>query len=328
MKQKIIVRWYLVAAFVAAAAIAVVHSIVYIGRYDFTVGLWQHGVSLPIQVLSYLLLVPMAFLALGFARLLKKAEAEEGCSASPFGRSKLEIPFLCLPVAALAATLVAQVAAYGTSDKLYTLLDEASLHYLPLTAVLQTVMLVLALPAASYFVSHLFHKEQSVATGLFTIVYFTAYALRVYFDMTMQISNPRWSFRTVVLIAVMLYFVFEVHQLIKAEKRLTHLIVAFVAMTLAFTEGLSSLIFAVGFYTSDGWELTYSVMIFTVALYIGYRLMRMTWFERIPEVVTDLADPTAPIDGSADEPIEPLTDEIDEVLDTVVGDSEKQGEEE
>ena len=305
MKNKTLLRYYTIGAFAVAVLTAVAHSFVYLNHYDFIAGLWQKGTSSFWGGVSYLLLIPTVMLALLYALTLKKAEGEEKVTANPFQNTLLTKIATVLAASGLVLTLLAQFLSIGSLDKLSALLNPSSDSYLALTATLHILTLVMALPAAVYFLAFFFDKGERVPLGLCVIGYFVFYTLRVYFDMTLHINNPRWSFRVVTLLLLLLYFVLEVHQHIRSDKRMPYAVVGFLAMTLAFVEGVTNFVMAIGFYTSDGWELLYSAMLLMVAFYIASRFLTMiSSLDKAPEPATisetpDEAPEPVAVDDSA-----------------------------
>ncbi|MBQ7365079.1 MAG: hypothetical protein IJW46_05735 [Clostridia bacterium] len=293
MKHKTLALYSYIGALVASLLVAVVHTVTYLNHYDFTASLWQHGVSGMIGMLSYLCLIPILTVAAVYGITLKKAEEEEGSSASLYIQSRFsKIASLAVAVL-LALTLVAQALAVGTSDRLHALVDPTSGAYMSLTSMLHILTLVFALPAAWYFVSLFRKKEAPLSAGLLVLGYFILYTLRVYFDMSMHINNPRWSFRVMVLAAILLYFVLELRHSLKPERHLAYVLFGFLALSLSLTEALSEIVYAIGFYTNDGFELTYSVMKLSIAVYIASRLWDLTRSldKKLPEGVSESGDP-------------------------------------
>lgn len=257
---------------------AIVHTAIYLNFYDFGANLWQRGVSYFFELVSYLLLIPAAALGVQFALTVKRAEKDE--EKEPFTCGKTFQGAALAVSLMLVMTLVAQAITVGGYDKLNLLIDQKMGNvfgvYMSLTASLHIFTLILAIPAALYFLSHLVKTKYQVALGLFAIGYFVMLTLRVYFDMTMHINNPRWAFRVVVLISVILYLVAEVRAMISPEKKGAMTVAGFVTLTLTLTESLSAIVMAIGYYTSEGWELVYSVLLLAVAVYIAIRLFYLT----------------------------------------------------
>ena len=101
--------------------------------------------------------------------------------------------------------------------------------------------------------------------------------------------------------------------MISPEKKGAMTVAGFVTLTLTLTESLSAIVMAIGYYTSEGWELVYSVLLLAVAVYIAIRLFYLT-----------LSKPVAAVDEgvtgeetvAADEPtdqdvtaVDPLSEE-------------------
>ncbi|MBR2988004.1 MAG: hypothetical protein IKC63_08295 [Clostridia bacterium] len=275
MKNKTYALTFGISAFVLAVVMAVLYAVVYIGCYDFSTSLWQNGTSWLVKALPYICLIPVLLLGVGCLVTLKRAQAEEDRKATPFV-SSLFVRIAALIVAILlAVTVGVQFLANGSSDRLGAILDEYSREYMSLTSLLHIVTLVLALPAAAYFVSVFLKKKETVALLLFVISYVIAYTLRVYFDMPQHINNPRWSFGVVTLAAILLYVTLETHRVIKEKCLTAYLLSGFAAMTLSLMESLSDLIFAIGFYTEASYFLAYSLLKLSLAVYIASRLLML-----------------------------------------------------
>ena len=302
MNNKALARYYYVGALSLALLTAVIHTVVYLNFYDFSARLWQMEASPFFGAVSYLLLLPIFALALLFAFALKRAKAEGLCEASPFTPTRSTKVMLFVMMAAFPLTLVAQVLAIGKNDKLNNLIDATlgNPEYMALTAALHIFTLILAIPAALYFFSLYRKTRYQVAFGITAVAYFVAYTLRVYFDMTMHINNPRWSFCVVVLIAVLLYFVFEVHQFIRSEYTVIYCVVSFLALTLAATEAISSFVMAIGFYAREGYSLFYSALLLAVAVYIAFRLFAMLSKGEVKAVDEAPAEEVKAADGACD----------------------------
>lgn len=278
LKHKLSARRLYFGTVAFALLTAIVHTAIYLNFYDFGANLWQRDVSPFFELVSYLLLIPAAALGVQFALTLAHAEGDG--TESPFADGKVVKGAALAVFLMLVMTLVAQAITVGSYDRLNLLLDQKTGNvfgvYMSLTASLHIFTLILALPAALYFLSRLVKTKYQIALGLFAIGYFVMLTLRVYFDMTMHINNPRWAFRVVALISVILYLVAEIRALISPEKKRALTVVGFVTLTLTLTESLSAIVMAIGFYTSEGWELTYSVLLLAVAVYIALRLFAMT----------------------------------------------------
>ena len=306
MKNKTLAVYSGIGAIVIAILGAVAHTVVYSNQYDFEAALWQNGVSGFMKALSYICLVPMLAMAAVYAFAVKQGEKESGKASSLFGQSLfVRIASLTLSVS-LAFTVVAQILAMNTGDRLAALLDPASKDYMSLTSILHIITLVFALPAAYHFLTVFLKKKETVATELFAIAYFIFYTLRVYFDMPLHINNPRWSYGVVVLVAVLLTVTLETHLLVAKKGRTAYALVAFLALTLAFSEALAEITFAIGFYTNDGWSLAYTAVKLAFALFVAARLYTLTasLFEKEDTPAVKADDAPALVEGTFD-PIDP-----------------------
>lgn len=277
-------RYEYFGALALAALAAVLHTLVYFENYDFTKGLWQQDTALFLRLASYLPLVAMLLLSFVLAGSLKR-RGDGVLAAAYAAESRLSRAFSYATAAVLLLTVVCQLAAIGSDSKLAALLDSYSRSYMALTATLHILTLLSAAFAAGYFFfaarKRAFRGERDTAIplGIALICYFIFYTLRVYFDMTLHINNPRWSYGVATLVLTLLYFVTEVDQLLFRKKPIAYAITACLALVSSFSYGVSEVAMAIFGKTDDLFALIYPVLSLAVAVYIAARLYLALFFE-------------------------------------------------
>ncbi len=319
MSNKSLSRYEYFSVLVLAALSAVLHTFVYFEYYDFTKGLWQKDTAVFLKIASFLPLIPTVILALVLVAVLKKGSADERASLH-LGETLFSRIAAYVVAACLVFTVVAQILSIGSDNKLAALLNSHSGSYMALTATLHIMTLLAAFFAAGYF---FFRAQKKILTGLgiTAVCYFVFYTLRMYFDMTMHINNPRWSFGVLTLVLLLLYFVLEIDQLLFAEKPFLYTVCACLALVAGFSYSVGELAMAIGGKTDEGLSLAYPVLIFASSLYIAARLYTVFFadltYKALPDASTDAVD----IADTADT-VEPsdVTLFSDEISGSAIGD--------
>ena len=209
-------------------------------------------------------------LAFVLAGALKKKSAEE--RATLRSRNTLFSVLSSYAVSlCLILTLVAQIFSVGSDNKLAALLNSHSKSYMALTATLHILTLLTAAFAAGYF---FFRARGRVEAGLgiAAVCYFVFYTLRLYFDMTMHINNPRWSYGVLTLVFLLLFFVAELDQHLFSEKITLYTVSASLALVFGLSYSAGELAMAIFGKTEDGLLLVYPLLVFFSSAYIAARL--------------------------------------------------------
>ena len=297
-KKTSVLKIYAIAASVMAVAMAVAQTLVYRAGLDPSLGLWTADTDGFIKALFYILSV----LALGFALSF-------ALTARHFGINEKTVETVPLPsaglravsfvaAALLVATVIAQFLAIGSDDKLFFYYVSNSRYYSPAVAVIHTLTLVAALPAALWFFSVFMKKKVTVAHGIAPVLYLLLLVVRIYFDTTYHLNNPRWSARIFSLVVALLFFLFEVRQLL-LQKRLTlyHLLSVSTAMILT-VYSLSSLALNLLGVVNDGIEMIYDLFLLSLGVYALLRTLKT-------------------VEKKEDEPEETFSDEAQDSVETL-----------
>ena len=274
MKQKTLSpKAFLFASFFMAGALTLEQIFIYLRFYDFDAGLWLHNTPGIVKGLVYITLALIILFAGAYlfsSKIISGHGDTIDAESTPLRVSAL----FC--VASLIATIIVQLAAIGSFDHLYLLLISGSSDYTAIASYLHRFTLILAPFACLWFVWLLRGKKPTVAIGILPIVYFMILALRIYFDMTTLLTDPRWGFRVITLVFVMLFMLAEVNLLVHKKRSLLHCLMAVPALCVITASSLSSLIFNVSGHFSDGIEVAYFVLELAFASYIAVRLIAVT----------------------------------------------------
>jgi len=272
---------------VLAALSCILHTFVYFEHYDFAKNLWKSDTAVFLKLSSFLPLVPTVILALVLVSAVKKRIAEQNArlytQETLFSRIASAWVSLCLVL-----TVVFQIFSIGSDNKLAELLDSHSKSYMALTATLHILTLMTACFAAGYFFFRL-RKRIVEGLGIAAVLYFVFYTLRLYFDMTMHINNPRWSFGVLTLVLLLLYLVMEIDQLLFAEKPLVYTVSACLALVSGFSYSVGEIAMAIGGKSDEGLAIIYPILILSATVYIAARLYTLLFAEIEEEIASDTA---------------------------------------
>ena len=273
-KKTSVLKIYAIAASVMAVAMAVAQTLVYRAGLDPSLGLWTADTDGFIKALFYILSVLALGFALSFALTARHFGInEKTVETAPLPSAGLRaVSFVA--AALLVATVIAQFLAIGSDDKLFFYYVSNSRYYSPAVAVIHTLTLVAALPAALWFFSVFMKKKVTVAHGIAPVLYLLLLVVRIYFDTTYHLNNPRWSARIFSLVVALLFFLFEVRQLLP-QKRLTlyHLLSVSTAMILT-VYSLSSLALNLLGVVNDGIEMIYDLFLLSLGVYALLRTLK------------------------------------------------------
>jgi len=266
-------RTFLIASFFMAVALTLEQIFVYLRFYDFEAELWHHETPGIVKGLLYITLTLIMLFAGAYLYSLKNTAHKDNGLENP--NKPLRIASgVC--IAALIATLVAQIAAIGSFDHLYLLLVSGSTDHLAIAAFLHRTTLILAPFACLWFVWIARGKQPTVGLGLLPIVYFLFLILRVYFDMNTLLTNPRWGFRIITLIFAMLFLLAEVNWLFHKKRPLLHYLISLPALCILTTSSVCNLIFNISGHFADGIEIVYYLLELALAAYIAVRLITLS----------------------------------------------------
>lgn len=297
-KKTSVLKIYAIAASVMAVAMAVAQTLVYRAGLDLSLGLWTADTDGFIKALFYILSVLALGFALSFALTARHFGInEKTVETAPLPSAGLRaVSFVA--AALLVATVIAQFLAIGSDDKLFFYYVSNSRYYSPAVAVIHTLTLVAAIPAALWFFSVFMKKKVTVAHGIAPVLYLLLLVVRIYFDTTYHLNNPRWSARIFSLVIALLFFLFEVRQLL-TQKRLTlyHLLSVSTAMILT-VYSLSSLALNLLGVVNDGIEMIYDLFLLSLGVYALLRTLKT-------------------VEKKEDEPEETPTDEAQDSVETL-----------
>lgn len=274
MKQKTFSsKSFLIASGFLAVALLLEQIFVYLSFYDFEAGLWQHETPAIVKGLLYITLALILLFAGAYLYSQRSTVRRQEGIENP----SLPLRVACgICVAALAATLVAQIGAIGSFDHLYLLMVSGSTDYLAIASFLHRVTLMLAPFAALWFIWIARGKQPTVALGILPIVYFMFLSLRVYFDMNTLLTDPRWGFRIITLIFAMLFMLAEGNLLLHKRRSLLHYLISLPAFCILFTSSVFNIALNISGHFSDGIEIAYYVLELAFAAYIAIRLISLS----------------------------------------------------
>lgn len=273
-KKTSVLKIYAIAASVMAVAMAVAQTLVYRAGLDPSLGLWAADTDGFIKALFYIL----SILALGFALSFALTARHFGINdktveTAPVPSAGLRAVSL-VAAALLVATVIAQFLAIGSDDKLFFYYVSNSRYYSPAVVVIHTLTLIAAIPTALWFVSVFMKKKVTVAHGIAPVLYLLLLVVRIYFDTTYHLNNPRWSARIFSLVVALLFFLFEVRQLLP-QKRLTLYHLLSVSTTVILTVySLSSLALNLLGVVKDGIEMIYDLFLLSLGVYALLRTLK------------------------------------------------------
>lgn len=263
---------FVFAAYLIALAMTVEQIFVYNKFYSFEEKLWQTGTPGFIPGLVYLMATLTIFFALALAITAKNtAKGKEVRPALPPASRPLRAVSLLVGLS-MAIFPILQLFLINSGDPLDEILASGSLSYLPIVAVLHIMTLLFAIPGAYMFLNTARGKGRGVAESLPCMIFLIAFTLRVYFDMTQMLNNPRRSFSVVTVLALLLYVVSEVRLITKPERYASYSFFAVLALTLSAASGFSNLFLNLIGVFSDGGEIAYYLLEALFALYIAVRL--------------------------------------------------------
>lgn len=306
MDKKAYSRYEYFGVLATAVLSAILHTVLYLQCYDFPKSLWQSGTSGFLKLSLYLPLIPALFLGVMLSK--KAKEKGELCHTNETVYTKIAAFFV---TASFVLTVVCQFLSIGSGNKLAGLLDPASKSYMSLTAALHILTLLTAFFAAGYFFFRARGKVELVL-GMAAIVYLMFYALRLYFDMTMHINNPRWEFGVFALASILLYTVFEVDQLLFKAKPYCYVLSATLALVTGLSYSLSEIVLALFNRSGDGLFAVYAVLVLGLTFWIATRLYALLFVEtaeKAPEV-PEVTEPSEESECEEEVALDTPTDEL------------------
>lgn len=178
-------------------------------------------------------------------------------------------------LAALSLTILPllQIFLIDSGDHLDEILRSGSISYQPVVATLHIFSLILALPAAFFFLRSAQGKRRTAVEAIPLLLFLIAFVLRVYFDMSLMLNNPRRLFSVVTLLSLLLYVLCEVRLVMRPDRLIPYGFFTLLAMTLAAASGFSNLFLNLIGVLSDGAEVAYYLFEALFSLYLAARLV-------------------------------------------------------
>lgn len=285
---------FISAAIVMALAMVAEQIVVYLNYYSFEDMLWHRGTPTILTQLVYIMVALTALFAAAAAVTVKGCYCDRGLTADDaFSADSRLTRLLSLLVGlALVALPIAQLCVIGSSDHLNLLLVYHSPSYQFLVALFHVLTLLLALPSAFFFVRRFLGKKRTLAETFPFLLFLTVFVLRVYFDMTVMLNNPRRLFSVVTLLAMVLYTLCEARLLFEPKRIASYTFVAVLAMVTSAASGFSNLFLNLIGCFADGAEVVYYLLEAVFSVYVASKLFALVASaEKVP---ADSADP-API---------------------------------
>lgn len=285
---------FVFAAYLIALAMTVEQIFVYHKFYSFEEKLWQKGTPGFIPGLVYLMATLTIFFAVALAVVAKNtAKGKEPRPTLPPASRPLRVVSLFVSLS-MAVLPILQLFLINSGDPLDEILAGGSLSYLPIVAALHILMLVFALPGAYMFLNTARGKARGVAESIPCLIFLITFTLRVYFDMTQMLNNPRRSFSVVTILVLLLYVVSEVRLITKPERYPSYSFFAVLALTLSAASGFSNLFLNLIGVFSDGAEIAYYLLEALFAVYIAVRLYDFSRQSAFSEPVLQKEEESAP----------------------------------
>lgn len=259
-------RWFALLS-ALLAVFALLQTLLYLFGYDFSLHLYETGISVPLVRGVYLLI---AFLLCLPLFLLKKAEPSLFEERSSLGESSAVNYFALLSVAAIAATLFVQMLRLNADDSLSLLILQPTSQTANARSML-ILSLVLALPATLYFIGRFMGKNLPYCL-IFTLLWLCAYLLRIYFDLSILLMSPIRLMTLVALTALIFFLLCELRLCRGLFSPIVYGISATIASLFAGISGLSGLFLTLLGKLNFSTDTIYMLVQITLALYALFRL--------------------------------------------------------
>ncbi len=256
---------YLIFTVAAALAAAGLQLYLLLTDYDFTLGLYKSGSSLP-TVLAALLVAATAVL---LTLILTGRKYKMSDALPPVGRGLTFIS--ALTGFAMIGTVVMQLMLGLKYKMMFEGWKSA------LATGLEVCLLAFALPSALYFIVMALRRDpyqrSTAALGFFPVLWAAAHLMCVYFDASTTFNNPLRILEQAALIAVMLFFLMELRYLIGRAKPLLYLAFGMITLLLIAASSLPTFIMILLMKMDLSVDTIYDAAKLCMAMYIAARLV-------------------------------------------------------
>lgn len=242
--------------------------------YVFDDMLWRRDTPGIVGAVFYITAAVAALLAAAFSLSLNKSAAESdkempGPNLHDSGPAGVDI-FVRAAAAACAAALLFAFASQffaSPSDHLVEILDPAYRHYYVQAAYAHIACLVLALPAFFYFLFTASDKPAPILARVIMILYVIAFILRIYYDMSMILTNPRRLSSIFSIISFLLFITVKEGAFLPGSRRALINFTGCLAFVCCLQDALPNLLLNITGVFSDGIQLFYYILMLTFAAY-------------------------------------------------------------
>lgn len=255
---------YLIFSLTAAVAAACVQLFLLLTDYDFTLGLYNSGSTLPSLFAVLLLVAVTALLTLPLVgRKIAMAPA-----LPPVGRGLTFIS--ALTGFALIATVVMQLflgLAFNT---------ELEGWKSSLAAVLGVAMLIFAAPSAAYFIVMAVRRDpyrrSTTALGFCPVLWSATYLMCVYFDTSTTLNNPLRIIEQAALISIMVFLLMELRYLIGRASPHLYMMFGMITLVMVTASSLPTLILTLAMKMPVSVDTIYDAAKLCIAAYTAVRV--------------------------------------------------------
>lgn len=284
------------------AALSAAQLCFYLSGYEFDADLYAPG---PLPVVTAILWIAAAVGAFVLSVFLPGKEPckEFRIPPTPFN------DFACL----LCSASLVGTAAFPLlwknigSDPLGNLLaSSASSDSTARTMLLLT--LVLAIPAAIYFIVRFAYRKSSAPCACAVLLWTAFSALRIYFDMRYLLMSPRRILHLVALTSVILFLIAELRLARGIATHRFYAVCASITLVLAGCDAVTNLILVAMGWVQPGSELFTYCFLFSIALYAISRLAALC---KDTAPTPKIAAPSSAESDPVSIPVASLTEESD-----------------
>lgn len=157
-------------------------------------------------------------------------------------------------------------------------------------ALIHTACAVISVLAIVYFARDFISKDKSVIFGIAFVIWCALYALRVYFDMSVVLSDPRRILSIVAMCSALLFIHAEFRLYTGSPMQSLYVISAMMTSVLCIISGLPSVILNVAGYFSDGIQISYFAVEASIGLYAFARLVSLANIEAFTPVEIEVEE--------------------------------------
>lgn len=258
--------WFILLASVIAVVTAL-QSVLYLIFYDDSIGLYVQGFPTGALKIAYLLIAVALCLPLIF---LKKCAPDCFALKKPLPNTSLTDFFALLTGGTIAATLVIQLINIRGNDPLSILLLNPTNSNTTARTML-IAALVLALPAAFYFIGFFIQKKWGLSL-LFTLLWICAYMLCVYFDSSILLMSPTRELTLAALCAIAFFLIAELRLVRGIYSTMMYAVSATLTALFAGASGLGGLMLTFSGSLPYITETAYYAVQLSIALFALFRL--------------------------------------------------------